>query len=108
LDKLEQAQKDKENFIDPNDKTKLEAAAKNAGLGFSQGDIDKAVQAEKDKMKEMVSKEDYDKALAEKEARPNTTLEEYQKLQNNQEKHKPEDLEHHKPEDLKPANLPAN
>ncbi|KLL01608.1 MAG: hypothetical protein MRERC_6c034 [Mycoplasmataceae bacterium RC_NB112A] len=33
---------------------------------------------------------------------------ENKELENNQEKHKPEDLENHKPEDLKPANLPDN
>ena len=78
-DQLNQAVANKANefkdYINPNDKAKLEEAAKNQG---------------------MKTKEEYD-------ARPDTTLTDYQKLKDNQEKHKPEDLEHHKSEDLKPA-----
>nr|CAG8439296.1 2924_t:CDS:2 [Entrophospora candida] len=53
--------------------------------------------------KGMVSKEEYEKVEKERDSRPNTTLDEYKKLQDNQEKHKPEDLEKHTAADLKPA-----
>jgi len=54
------------------------------------------------------AKDKYTKLLAEKEARPDISLDEYKNLKNNQEKHTEKDLEHHKPEDLKPTNLPAD
>ncbi|MCE8159301.1 MAG: hypothetical protein I3270_01875 [Candidatus Moeniiplasma glomeromycotorum] len=75
------------DFINPSDKDEIQAAAEKQG---------------------MVSKENYDKVVKERDARPDTTLTDYQNLKDNQEKHTEKDLEHHKPEDLKPADLPDN
>jgi hypothetical protein len=99
--KLEQAAKNI-GFIDPKDNNALKQAAKTAGLGFSQKDIDNAIQTEKNNWKGfinpnnkpaveaaakgqgMVSKADYDKVVKERNDRPNITINDYQKLLVNQ------------------------
>jgi len=49
---------DLKSYINPNDKDKLKEAAKNAGFGFSQKDIDDAVEKEKNKWKGFIDPKD--------------------------------------------------
>ncbi|MCE8163621.1 MAG: hypothetical protein I3273_05655 [Candidatus Moeniiplasma glomeromycotorum] len=46
------------DYIKPDDKTKLQEAAKNAGFGFTQADVDSAVQAEQKKKESFVDPKD--------------------------------------------------
>jgi len=79
--KAEDNYKDYINPKNPGDKAKLEQAAKDAGF------INPSELESEAKKKGMVSKGEYDKVVGERNARPNITLTEHERLKNNQEKH---------------------